>query len=110
MFKEKLGSTLGILVAGTVLIAAIISFEYHFAKAKDVAEFKIETVKTLEQLRKEWSDESSRQRTQSEYDYALRRMYDLRLMLKQNPGDESIRKDYEEALDRVKQLARKLGK
>jgi hypothetical protein len=106
---STLFKTITAIISTVLIIAgAVLAFESRYATADDVKEFKIQTVETLQQLRKEWKDDSSKIKLQFEYDYAVRRMYDLKDQLRKAPNDSELKADYEEAKEYVKEIQKKM--
>ena len=106
---STLFKTITAIISTVLIIAgAVLAFESRYATADDVKEFKIQTVETLQQLRKEWKEDSSKIKLQFEYDYAVRRMYDLKDQLRKAPNDSELKADYEEAKEYVKEIQKKM--
>jgi hypothetical protein len=105
---DRISKIAAIIGGVLVFIGAIITFDYHFAKADDVEKFKAETIKTMQQLREDWRQESNKQRARAEYDYAVRRMYDLKDLLRKSPNDPILKQDYNDARQRVIELKKRL--
>lgn len=98
------------MVASIIVIGgAFMSFNYHFATASEMKEFKVQTIQTFQDLRKEWKQDRQKDRLQVEYDFALRRMYDLKDQLRKNPNDQELKQDYEDAKQVVKDLKERLS-
>lgn len=105
-----------IVTTFVVIGGAVIAFESRYATADDVKNLRIETVQTFDKFHekiqeqfKDHAEQRKQDKLQMEYDYAVRRMYDLKDQMRKNPNDQELKRDYEEARQLVKELKARLS-
>jgi len=92
VWYKKLSGILGIIVVIVGLVTTLFAIDNRYAKCEAVDQFKIDTTKTLQQVRQDMRQD----RYIDRYDRLKDRKRDLEFQLKKNPNDKDIKNEIEE--------------